>query len=150
MALTATEAHMEGTAGVANGKIVLSQGLSRSLGTGLAGSFTEIPVIDLSPLTSPAAATEEDKKKLISQLQDASKRAGFFVITNHGIDWRIVEQAFESLEEFFNLPMEKKMKVHQSKSPSYMGYEQPYYTNVDRLKKGGEFVLLLQQPRRTN
>ncbi|KZF19305.1 hypothetical protein L228DRAFT_271547 [Xylona heveae TC161] len=33
--------------------------------------------------------------------------------------------------------MEKKMEVHQSKSPSYQGYEQHYYTNVDRLGKGG-------------
>lgn len=135
MSVTATEAHMEGTAGVANGKIVLSQGLSRSLGGGIAGSFTEIPVIDLSPLTL-AITTYKDRAKLILELQDACKRAGFFVVKNHGIDWKIVEEAFNGLDEFFGLPLETKMKIHQSTSPSYMGYEQPYYTNVDRLKRG--------------
>lgn len=49
----------------------------------------------------------------------------------------MVEAAFEGVKEFFELPMEKKMEVHQSKSVSYQGYEEPYYTNVDRLKKGG-------------
>lgn len=127
--------HVEGTAGVVNGKIILSQGLSRSLRSGIAGSFTEIPVIDLSPLTL-VNATEDDKARLISELQDACKRVGFFVVKNHGIDWQTVEDAFESLEEFFGLPLEMKMNIHQSLSPSYMGYEQPYYTNVDRLKRG--------------
>jgi len=32
--------------------------------------------------------------------------------------------------------MEKKMEVHQSFSDCYSGYEEPYYTNVDRLKRG--------------
>lgn len=135
MPVTATETHMEGAAGVVNGKIVLSQGLSRSLGSGIAGSFTEIPVIDLSPLTS-ATATDKDRARLISELQDACERVGFFVVRNHGIDWQIVEDAFAAVDEFFRLPLETKMKIHQASSPSYMGYEQPYYTNVDRLKRG--------------
>ena len=125
---------MEGKAGVIDGKLVLSQGITRTLG-GEAGQFKEIPVVDLSPLTSPNA-TVDDRDRLVKELQDACKRVGFFVIKNHGIDWQIVENAFEAQEEFFSLPMEKKMQVHQSKSPSYMGYEEPYYTNVDRLAKG--------------
>ena len=127
---------MEGKAGVIDGKLVLSQGIMRRLGGGTAGQFKEIPILDLSPLTS-LDATAEDKDRLVKELRDICQRVGFFVIENHGIDWQIVENAFEAMEEFFSLPMEKKMELHQSKSPSYMGYEEPYYTNVDRLKKGG-------------
>ncbi|KAL4786913.1 hypothetical protein BJX76DRAFT_354726 [Aspergillus varians] len=55
---------------------------------------------------------------------------------NHGINWTIVETAFDALEEFFSLPLESKLKIHQSASPSYMGYEEPYYSNIDGLSKG--------------
>ena len=128
---------MVGAAGVINGKLVLSQGISRTLGSSeLGGKFETIPVIDLSPLTSPNA-TKEQQDRLVEELRDACLRAGFFVIKNHGIDWQIVENSFDSLREFFSLPIEKKMKVHQSLSSSFMGYEERYYTNVDRLKKGG-------------
>ena len=71
------------------------------------------PVIGLSPLTSPGASSDQ-LDQLIDDLRDASLRAGFFVIKNHGIDWAVVEGAFDSLREFFELPMEKKIKVHQS------------------------------------
>ena len=136
MAAPTTEV-MHGTAGIKDGKLYLSQGVTRALGSGDGGKFTEIPVIDLSAMINPRAS-EEEKNQLISSIRDACTRVGFFVIKNHGIDWDIVEDSFSALEEFFGLPMEKKMEVHQNRSPSYMGYEQPYYTNVDRLKKGGK------------
>jgi len=126
---------MIGTAGVVESKLILSQGISRPISNGLGGQFKEIPVIDLTALHSKTA-TAADLERLVVDLRDACSRTGFFVIKNHGVDWSIVENAFGSVKEFFSLPMEVKMKVHQSLSPSYMGYEQPYYTNVDRLKKG--------------
>lgn len=133
---------MEGVAGVMNGKLVLSQGISRTLNdNGVGGKFDQIPVIDLAALTSNAASPAA-LENLIKDLRDACTRVGFFVIKNHGIDWVIVERAFAGLKEFLSLPTETKMKVHQSLSPSFMGYEEPYYTNVDRLKKGGRLRLL--------
>jgi hypothetical protein len=127
---------LEGIAGVFDGKLVLSQGITRTLGSGAGGRFAAIPVIDLSALVSESA-TEADKAALVKSLRDGFTRVGLFVIKNHGIDWAIVEDAFAGLKQFFDLPMETKMKYHQSKSQLFMGYEEPYYTNVDRLKKGG-------------
>jgi hypothetical protein len=138
MSETATSEVMYGTAGVVNGKLQLSQGITRDLSRGgIGGQFTEIPVIDLSAMTNPSSSPE-DKAKLVTDIRAACSRVGFFVIKNHGIEWKIADDAFDGLKEFFDLPMEKKMEVHQSMSDSYQGYEQPYYTNVDRLKKGGE------------
>lgn len=129
---------MKGKAGVIDGKLHLSQGVVRDLAPGsIGGQFTEIPGIDLTALHS-STATVIDKRKLRDELYDACTRSGFFVITNHGIDWTVVDEAFAGLKGFFALPTEKKMEVHQSKSNCYSGYEQPYYTNVDRLKKGGK------------
>lgn len=138
MSETATSEVMYGTAGVVNGKLQLSQGITRDLSRG--GQFTEIPVIDLSPMSNPSSSPE-DKAKLVADIRGACSRVGFFVIKDHGIEWKIVDDAFDELKEFFDLPMEKKMEIHQSMSDSYQGYEQPYYTNVDRLKKGGELSL---------
>jgi hypothetical protein len=141
MSETATSEVMYGTAGVANGKLQLSQGITRDLSRGgIGGQFTEIPAIDLTPMTNPSSS-HEDKAKLVADIRAACSRVGFFVIKNHGIEWKIVDDAFDGLKEFFDLPMEKKMEVHQSMSDSYQGYEQLYYTNVDRLKKGGELSL---------
>ncbi|CAG8394391.1 unnamed protein product [Penicillium salamii] len=117
------------------GRIVLSQGISRSVSTTKGGKFTSIPIIDLSPLIS-LTATPADMEKLVTDIRDACSTVGFFVIKNHGIDWSVVEDAFDAVEEFFNLPIETKMKIRQSTSPSFMGYEEPYYTNLDGLSKG--------------
>jgi hypothetical protein len=136
MAETRSIEFATGGAGVSNDTIHLSQGTSRKLASGADGQFTEIPIIDLTALHSPSA-TKDDKVQLIQQLYDACARIGFFVIKNHGIEWKIVEEAFAAVKAFLDLPLEKKMKVHQSTSRYYQGYEQPYYTNIDRLKKGG-------------
>ncbi|KAI1625937.1 hypothetical protein EDD37DRAFT_625895 [Exophiala viscosa] len=135
--ITTTKRKPTGRAGIIDGKLYLSQGITRNLAPahGSGGQFDSIPVIDLSAIVAPDPDPSA-LESLVAEVKDACMRVGFFVVRNHGIDWAIVENAFEALEEFFGLPMEKKMAVHQSKSPSFMGYEEPYYTNVDRLKKG--------------
>jgi len=139
-AITTTRRKPTGRAGIVDGKLYLSQGITRNLAPahGNGGQFESIPIIDLSAMVSPHPDPSA-LENLTAEIKEACMRVGFFVIKNHGIDWTIVENAFAALEEFFGLPMETKMSLHQSKSPSFMGYEEPYYTNVDRLKRGGEF-----------
>jgi len=131
---------MEDIAGIVNGPLRLSQGIVRTSASvrGDAGHFSEIPTIDLSPMTSPTAPPE-DKIRLTAEIRDACTRVGFFIIKNHSIDWKIVENAFDAIKEFFDLPMEMKMEAHESKSDSFQGYEEPYCTSFDRSKKGGTF-----------
>jgi isopenicillin N synthase-like dioxygenase len=122
---------MIGTAGVVNGKLQLSQGISRPISTGFGGQFTKISIIDLPPMTN-VTATAEENARLISEIYDACTRVGFFIATSHGVDWNIIDKAFDGSKEFFDLLMEK-MEVSQDKSASYQGYVPPYYTNVGRL-----------------
>jgi len=49
---------------------------------GVKGSFTSIPVIDISKIDSPWL---EDKKRIASELYDACSASGFFYIVNHGV-----------------------------------------------------------------
>lgn len=46
------------------------------------GSFTSIPVIDISKIDSPLL---DDKKQIASQLHEACSASGFFYIDNHGV-----------------------------------------------------------------
>lgn len=139
MSETTTTPTMIGTAGVVKGNLQLSQGIRRPISTGVGGQFTDIPIFDISPMIN-VAATAEVKTRLVSEVYDACTRVGFFIATDHGVGWNIVEKAFNGSKEFFDLPMQKKMEFSQDKSTSYQGYEPPYYTNVDRLKKGGCFL----------
>ncbi|KAL4786912.1 hypothetical protein BJX76DRAFT_364737 [Aspergillus varians] len=111
VAVAPHEPPMVGVAGVIKGKLVLSQGLERTL--------------DLAGNPKP-----EDMENLVADLRDACTRVGFFVIQNHGIEWSIVERAFAGLKEFFALPMETKKKV-QSLSPSYMDLRESMTTSYE-------------------
>src|SRR5579871_310800 len=97
----------QGIAGVVNGQLHLSQGIMRTLAPVRSDGahFAEIPTVDLSPITSPSALLE-DKIRLTAEIQDACTQVGFFIIKNHSIDWKIVENAFDAVKEFFDLPME--------------------------------------------
>ena len=46
------------------------------------GMFTEIPVIDVSPLLDD---TEAGLRRVAKEIDDAYSRVGFGYITNHGI-----------------------------------------------------------------
>jgi isopenicillin N synthase-like dioxygenase len=58
-------------------------------------------------MTNPFSSTE-DKARLVADIRAACSHVGFFVIKNHGIECRIVDDAFDGLKESFDLLMEKK------------------------------------------
>ena len=46
------------------------------------GSFTSIPIIDISQIDS---VTLDDRKAIARQLYDSCSNSGFFYIANHGV-----------------------------------------------------------------
>jgi isopenicillin N synthase-like dioxygenase len=62
-----------------------------------------VPIIDLG---SP------DKNQIIQQIQDACREYGFFQVINHGVPKEVVEGMQEVAAEFFQLPVEEKMKLY--------------------------------------
>ncbi|XP_006366938.2 flavonol synthase/flavanone 3-hydroxylase-like [Solanum tuberosum] len=65
-----------------------------------------IPVIDMSGLNGP------DKQRLstIHAISSACAQWGFFRVTNHGIEVSLIDEMLRVVEEFFNLPLEEKMR----------------------------------------
>lgn len=144
MSLSTTESiTAPANSGINVGVIHLQQGISRAVkissSNDAAGSFNSIPVIDLSAMYSESLA---ERQKLAAVVRDACTKVGFMQIANHGINWEIVETAMQGAKEFFELPLEVKMKVYQHKSPHFLGYEPLYETNVNMLKRGGEFTII--------
>lgn len=77
--------------------------------SGVARSNSFIPVIDVSPYF---AGTQETKQRVAGQIGRACREVGFYVITGHGIDPKLIEDVEAVSREFFDLPVDEKMKVH--------------------------------------
>ncbi|KAK6142889.1 hypothetical protein DH2020_023237 [Rehmannia glutinosa] len=68
----------------------------------------DIPVIDLGC---------QHKNRLIKQIGDACRDYGFFQVINHGVSKEAVDKILKVAHDFFNLPVEEKMKLY-SDDPS--------------------------------
>lgn len=64
-----------------------------------------IPVVDLQDYLQ---GSRGQKEAFIARMGDALKDMGFFALQNHGVDYRLIEQAYKLSEAFFDLPEEKK------------------------------------------
>ncbi|KAH6789542.1 2-oxoglutarate and oxygenase superfamily protein [Perilla frutescens var. frutescens] len=67
-----------------------------------------VPIIDLGC---------EDRSLLAKQIGDACREYGFFQVINHAVPKEIVDKMVGVAHEFFNLPVEEKMKLY-SDDPS--------------------------------
>ncbi|PIN24661.1 Iron/ascorbate family oxidoreductase [Handroanthus impetiginosus] len=67
-----------------------------------------VPVVDLGC---------QDRSLVVKQIGDACKEYGFFQVINHGVSKEAVDKILEVAHEFFDLPVEEKMKLY-SDDPS--------------------------------
>eukprot|EP00927_Polykrikos_kofoidii_P036161 TRINITY_DN3055_c0_g1_i1.p1 TRINITY_DN3055_c0_g1~~TRINITY_DN3055_c0_g1_i1.p1 ORF type:complete len:349 (+),score=73.67 TRINITY_DN3055_c0_g1_i1:64-1110(+) len=75
-----------------------------------------VPIIDIGALTG-----EDDKAKeeVIEKISGACEEIGFFVITNHGVPKDVIDAAWNETLEFFDLPVEEKIKLKTVDEASY-------------------------------
>jgi isopenicillin N synthase-like dioxygenase len=85
----------------------------------LAQQDSFVPVIDIAPYFS---GTPEGKHRAAQQIGRACREVGFYVIVGHGVDPKLVEQVEIVSREFFDLPLEEKMRLHVGKEPGAVGY----------------------------
>ena len=95
----------------------ISQENAVTQNNGTADGF--VPVIDIAPYL---AGTSDGKRQVAAQLDRACREVGFYVIVGHGVDPGLVEQVESISREFFDLPLDEKMKVHIGKVPGGVGY----------------------------
>lgn len=79
-----------------------------------------LPVIDIGPFVRESSLAE--RERVARELREVCINLGFFYITGHGIPASELEEVIDWGHRFFGLPMEEKMKMHQSKSPGKQGY----------------------------
>jgi isopenicillin N synthase-like dioxygenase len=79
-----------------------------------------IPVIDLAgTFTADAAA----HRAIAWEMHKACRETGFFYVANHGLPAALIAKQFEWARRFFDLPLERKLAIHMTKSPTFVGYE---------------------------
>lgn len=83
------------------------------------GSFTSIPVIDISGLSSDEPA---DRERVAAEIGAAARVTGFFYISGSGIDEDLFEQLLAVTKTFFALPLEDKMRSYIGLSRCHRGY----------------------------
>lgn len=76
---------------------------------GVAGPNSLIPVIDISPYF---AGTQEAKQRVAEQIGRACREVGFYVVVGHKVEPKLVDEVEAVSREFFDLPVDEKMKVH--------------------------------------
>jgi isopenicillin N synthase-like dioxygenase len=80
---------------------------------------TSIPVIDLGPTFEPGVGCAS----AAFAIHRAARDTGFFYIANHEVSSELVDNQFLAARQFFDLPLETKMKLHMKLSPTFAGYE---------------------------
>jgi isopenicillin N synthase-like dioxygenase len=68
-----------------------------------------IPLIDFYPFLHGGP---EEKLEVAKKIADACLDIGFFSVTNHGVDARIIDEAWRVTGEYFDLPDDEKRNYH--------------------------------------
>lgn len=82
-------------------------------------SFTAVPVVDISGLTSGDPAAEQ---AVADRLGVICREIGFFYITGTGLDHTLFDDLLDATKTFFALPMERKMSYYIGHSTCHRGY----------------------------
>ena len=77
------------------------------------------PVIDIAPLRTGGRA---GKAEIARQIDRACTETGFFCITGHGIDQRLIARTREAATRFFALPDENKLAIKRRPDKVSRGY----------------------------
>ncbi|KAK2801379.1 hypothetical protein FQN50_007764 [Emmonsiellopsis sp. PD_5] len=109
----------------------------------MATSFSSLPIVDLTLLSSPQGMSKEEQAGLASQLFDVFATTGFAYLVNYPLSFDH-EALFRLAREFFAIPDEEKMKLakksfQKTNQNTYRGYfpTQPDLA-TDNLKEGFE------------
>lgn len=81
-------------------------------------SWSELVTLDLSQIDVPGG-----KESLAKQLEHAVHHVGFFYVKNFGISQDKVEEQFTLAKNFFDLPVDEKLKYECDRAKGeYNGY----------------------------
>ena len=79
---------------------------------------TPIPELDLRRLD----AGEAQRAQFLAELRTAAHEVGFFYVTGHDVETRLLRDLLESARRFFSLPDGDKLAIEMVNSPHFRGY----------------------------
>ncbi|XP_040998924.1 gibberellin 20 oxidase 2-like [Juglans microcarpa x Juglans regia] len=77
------------------------------------------PVVDLSGFLKGDLVATQDAAMLI---RESCLKHGFFQITGHGVDPRLIQMAYDHLDRFFKLPVSMKLRAKRMPGTNSWGY----------------------------
>jgi isopenicillin N synthase-like dioxygenase len=81
--------------------------------------YTEIPSLDLADFTSGDSGS---KKKFVEDLGAAYENIGFVAIKNHGLSDDLTQKLYATVQKFFALPDDIKLKYEKPELAGQRGY----------------------------
>ncbi len=81
---------------------------------------TFIPIVDLADTQTVGGPARD---RAAQDIHRACRETGFFYIANHGTDQKLIDDQFAMAKQFFDLPMEDKMRLSLRSNPAAVGYE---------------------------
>ncbi|KAJ1376618.1 Oxoglutarate/iron-dependent dioxygenase [Sesbania bispinosa] len=78
----------------------------------------QAPVVDLHGFLT---GDDEATQRAANLINAACLNHGFFQVINHGVDSHLIAQAYDQMDTFFNLPIQRKLSVYK-KPGSMWGY----------------------------
>jgi isopenicillin N synthase-like dioxygenase len=78
----------------------------------------DIPQLDLRRFD----AGEEQRADFLAKLRTAAHDIGFFYLTGHDVDTRLLRDVLHAAGQFFALPENDKLAIEMAKSPHFRGY----------------------------
>jgi isopenicillin N synthase-like dioxygenase len=82
-------------------------------------SLTEVPVIDLAPARQGGL---DERRRVARAIDVACREIGFFAITGHGVDDRVVDDLHRVAHAFFGLPRSEKLAACHPVPGTNRGY----------------------------
>jgi isopenicillin N synthase-like dioxygenase len=92
-------------------------------------TLLSVPIVDIAPFL---AGEPSDKQKVTKEIDQACRDIGFLVISGHGIPKSLQEAVEGTTKEFFDLPLDQKMKVVRPAPDVSRGYVEVEGESVGR------------------
>ncbi|KAK4777330.1 hypothetical protein SAY87_017517 [Trapa incisa] len=92
-----------------------------------------VPVIDLDC---------QDRAHSVEQIKYACTSYGFFQVINHGVDEKTVSRMQEVAREFFDLPVEEKLKLYSDDPSKTMRLSTSFNVNKEKVHNWRDYLRL--------
>lgn len=93
----------------------------------------DVPVIDLG---------SQYRTQIVQQIGEACKSYGFFQIINHGVCLEAVREMGDVAREFFNLPVEEKLKLYSEDPTKTMRLSTSFNVNKEAVHNWRDYLRL--------